>query len=140
MMKKLVSKKNMNGAVLLVAFGLFFYAVTVATPQMLASTAQSMLAQAVGASASVAPNPINTYAKQLTEKETQLNDREKRIAYLEERADARKEDAPHDPYALASFMTSIALFGLVGANFYFDWRRGRMVVVNPLSINLRQRG
>lgn len=140
MMRKLLSKQNLNGATLFVAFGLFCYSFAASTPQALVFTAETMLAQAVGASASVPPNAVNTYIKELADKEKELNEREKRIAYLEEREDVREGGSEGDPWALASLGTSVMLFGLVGVNFYLDRRRGRLAVSNPFSINLKQRG
>lgn len=133
-------KRNLNGVLAVIGFGLFCYSFAVSTPTVLVGTAESMLAQAVGASASVSENPVNTYMKQLEEKEEQLDQREARIAYLEEREDAQKGAPATDPWALASFGTSIVLFGMVGLNFYFDRQRGRLVIQNPFSINLKQRG
>jgi hypothetical protein len=85
MMRTFLTSTKVNSVALVIAFGLFSYSLTASTPAMLVGTAHSMLAQAVGTTASVPENPLNAYMKELREKETELNEREKRIGYLEER-------------------------------------------------------
>lgn len=82
-----------------------------------------MVANVIGASASVPVTPENTIATQLAAKETSLNEREKTLLDRERTLSLRERDV----LPLASFIASVILGVLVGLNFFFDYRRTRVV-------------
>jgi hypothetical protein len=97
-----------------------------------------MLANAsIGMSAGVEANPYNTLAQQLSDKELELQDRETRLLELTKDTNAGTRASY---WALASLALSIIILVLVGANFYMDWKRGKVRLTMPsLSVDLRQR-
>ncbi len=125
--------KYINAGVLFVATFLFGYAIFSASPATLVRNAQDSLA-AVGVSAAISPNPYNSVAQQLVDKEARLN-REQADLAAQQRIAA---SAPSSKYAFYSLCVSVLLFILVGINFYFDIRRGsRAGNGGRLSVDLR---
>lgn len=106
-----------NAVALAVALGLLSYALSVASPGVLAHSARTMVASAVGASASVPGNEYNTLAQQLTMWQNSLDEREME---MEQRAQNAERAMT---LAVASVAVSAVLFLLVGINFYLDMRR-----------------
>ena len=91
------------------------------------------LAQAVsGMSATVSPNPINTLAQQLKEKELQLKSKEEAIdrreLFLEQKLMAElaeKEKEGRRNILIFLGIASFALLSLISLNFYLDWKRNK---------------
>ena len=78
----------------------------------------SQKGEVVGAFASVAPNPYNTLAKELLNREAELNERERHIV---ERQEKSQQTPTWIVYILGGFGSLLVL------NFYLDWRRDRHV-------------
>jgi hypothetical protein len=123
-----------NAVALALALSLLSYALSVASPTVLAHSARSMVANAVGASASVPPNEYNTLAQQLNAWQNSLDERE---TAMEQRMLSAERAMT---LAVASIAVSAALFFLVGINFYLDVRRRRSAEdrSNALAIDLRR--
>lgn len=85
------------------------------SPTTVARASLQLGSAVVGVSAAVTPNPDNTLAKQLADKEAELAARE---AALESR-----EGGTDGMQARYSFAASMTLFGLLGLNYCLDWRR-----------------
>ncbi len=142
-MRKRITKKkksliNVNMIALAVAVPLFAYAFFLVPPMTLAHDMRATLtATAVGATAGVDPNPINTLAQQLKEKETSLDQREQVLSQIEERIVAK--NSSNNMIAFMSLGGSLLLFLLVGLNFYLDTKRHRDQRVAPgrFSVDLR---
>ncbi len=100
-------------------------------PGEVAQNGIHMVANVVGATASVPVTPENTIAAQLAEREMSLDDREVLIAERE-RSQAFRENA----LPVASFVASLILAILVGVNFALDVRRSRRFTQG--TVNLRQ--
>jgi hypothetical protein len=134
------SSEFVNALGLTIAIAACAYALIVGTPEDLAhSAAESLAAASVSISAGVAPNAENTLAAELTEKERQLTAREDALTQRE--ASVSSEN-PWGANALGlySLIASIALFILVGLNFYFDRRRFKPgTVQRALMVDLRLR-
>ncbi len=114
-------------AVLLLAYGVYD-----GGPQTFASAGKSLLATAsVSISAAIPETPENTIAAQLAAKEARLARQE---AALAQRAE------PRDIFGVASFVMSMILFLLVGANFYLDLhRRYGGIIPAAYAVDLRRR-
>ncbi len=130
-------KQHVHGLALGAGALLLAYSFSIATPEHIALSARSMLANApVGIALGVAPNPINTLAEQLADKEAELMAREERLQYMER----LQAESAKDKTAVYSLIASLALFLLVAFNFVLDFKRKRVSVVapGPYSINLKQ--
>ncbi|MBP9669338.1 MAG: hypothetical protein KBE09_03545 [Candidatus Pacebacteria bacterium] len=104
------------------ALAMMTYALSMASPQALVSTAGQLLANAtVGMQAGVLPNQYNALAQALSEKEAELAAREQQLSGVE----VRRGMFSTNTMAVASFGVSVLLLVLVGLNFYFDVRRAR---------------
>jgi hypothetical protein len=114
-------KEVIRRTLVVVALVLFIYATSVDTPGALARTAGSMVGSAVvGMTAGVEPNPYNSAATQLAQKQAELDARE---ANLNASGDASLTGTRG--LAAASFVTSVIVLLLVTANYYMDFRRAR---------------
>lgn len=132
---------SVNTVALAVATPLFVYAFFLVPPAVLARDARSALtATAVGASAGVDPNPINTLAAQLKEKEASLDQREQVLSQIEDEIVAKNSST--NTIAFISLGGSLLLFLLVGLNFYFDTkrRRNQMTASGRFAIDLKRLG
>lgn len=111
-----------NAVALLVAIPTLSYSLYIDSPYTLSESALRLMADAaVGMSASIEPNPYNTLAQQLSNKEALLNERETQIT-SQERAGIERASSL-GIFGFVSFCISIFLLILVGINFYFDIRR-----------------
>ena len=115
-------------AVLLLSYSAFH-----GVPGAVARDGIHMVANVVGASASVPVTPENTIATQLAARETALDAREGIVAKREETLSLRERDT----LPLASFIASIILAVLVSLNFFFDYRRTRMLTPRGI-VNLKR--
>jgi hypothetical protein len=79
-------------------------------------------------SAEVPPNPYNTLADQLAQKEQQLNDRE---AAMNAQAAKPSFLSSGNLFGFISFLLSLILCALLALNFYLDAKRGKKG--NPLA-------
>lgn len=114
-------KEVIRRTAIVIALVLFIYATSVASPKVLVLSTVSMLGSAtVGLSAGVAPNPYNTAAEQLTEKQNELEAREALI-----KANEGGSLTGTRTLAAGSFIVSILVLVLVAMNYYMDWRRDR---------------
>lgn len=133
-------KQSINGLLLLVAIALFGYALLTTSPSSLVQGARSMVASAIiTSSAAVPANSDNTLAQQLREKEMTLNEREQRVAQLEEIRN--QSDNRSTTLSLISLGASLVLFGLVALNFYRDAQRNTQTsrsAFTPTAIDLRR--
>lgn len=119
----------LNTLGLLVALPFFAYGLMVLEPAGVSHGISDMFANAsVAVTAGVDPNPYNSVAAQLQEKERMLNEREAQLA------NSSHSSSEPDSLALWSLLVSSALFVLVALNFYLDWRRGH--TVNPLVVRV----
>lgn len=136
--KKKKSPISVNTIALAVAAPLFIYAFFLVPPMTLAHDARAALtATAVGATAGVDPNPINTLAAQLKEKEASLDQREQVLSQIEDEIVAKNSSS--NTIAFMSLGGSLLLFFLVGLNFYLDTKRRRdqKAVPGRFSVDLR---
>lgn len=120
-----------------IAGSLFIYSVALVPPSTLGTVAVNQFTAAiVMAQASVPENPQNTLAAQLHEREVAIAAREAQLAAQEQKA----RQSPDDIVALISMASSIILFVLVGANFYFDALRMRARTLRSdfKAVDLRQ--
>lgn len=114
-------KEVVRRTAVVIALALFIFATSVDSPRVLVYTAASMVgAGAVGMSAGVAPNPDNTVAAQLAQKQAELDAREGAL-----RAGEGGSLTGTRALAAASFITSVLVLVLVAGNYYLDFRRGR---------------
>ena len=81
----------------------------------------SQIGAAIGATVSVEPNPYNTLAEQLKNKEGQLSLRERALEESERAIGSRSQKA--DTLLQYLLAASGMLLFLILLNFYFDWRR-----------------
>jgi Na+/H+-translocating membrane pyrophosphatase len=108
---------------ILFALVLFMYATSVDAPSALVATARSMVGSAVvGMTAGVEPNPYNSAAGQLAQKQNELESREQLV-----RAYEGGSLTGTRVLAAASFLVSILVLVLVALNYYMDFRRGRRI-------------
>lgn len=136
--KKKKSPISVSVVALVIAAPLFVYALVLVPPAMLARDVRAALtATAVGATAGVDPNPINTLAAQLKEKEASLDQREQVLSQIEDEIIAK--NSSNNTIAFISLGGSLLLFLLVGLNFYLDTRRRRDQRAAPgrFSLDLR---
>lgn len=91
-----------------------------------------MVANVVGASASVPITPENTIAAQLAAREISLDEREGALSVRERRQMIKENALP-----FASFIASIILAILVIVNFVLDYRRSRAIGVRTV-VNLKR--
>lgn len=119
--KKKVPKANPIALIgCAVAIGAFLYAVASDVPSQVAFRVGSSLAAAeVSISAAVPPNPDNTLAAQLQQKEQELDQREQVVKQMERDAASH----PVDSLGLYALIASVVLFLLIGINFFLDMRR-----------------
>jgi hypothetical protein len=139
--KKKKSLINVNTFALALAAPLFAYSWALMPPPVFAHYLRTTLTAAVvGASAGVEPNPVNTLAQQLKEREASLGEREQLLNQLEERNVAK--NASNNTIAFISLGGSLLLFLLVGLNFYLDTKRRRDQRAAPgkFSIDLKRFG
>lgn len=139
--KKKKSSISVSAVALAIAAPLFVYALVLVPPAMLAHNVRAALtATAVGASAGVDPNPINTLAAQLKDKETSLDQREQVLSQLENEIIAK--NSSNNTIAFISLGGSLLLFLLVGLNFYLDTKRRRDQKAAPgrFAIDLKRLG
>lgn len=122
---------------------LLVYALIAASPTTHFLNAQSMMASAgVGIFVGVEPNPYNTLAQQLEEKEAELSEREREVLALERGVFADSSFVSSNTMATYSLGLSFLLFILLGSNFYMDWKRGRKELSSGKSnyaINLNKK-
>ena len=105
-----------------------FQAVFNASPIVIGKYFIAQVGSAVGVTVGVAPNPFNTLAQQLKEKELALADREKELQQ-EEAAFGKKIDkklATQNKIFLYLLIVGGILALLVLLNFYLDYRRRRI--------------
>lgn len=96
----------------LIALGAFLYKeATVAWPQ---------IASVVGVNVGVEPNPYNTLATQIQQRENDLVRREEAVAKRE--SITISEETKTQKTALLSLILGSMLFTLILLNFYFDWK------------------
>lgn len=81
----------------------------------------AQIGSSVGVSLTVPENPFNTWAKQLQEKEAQLQEKEKLINEL--LVSSQRESKF---ILVAILVLMIILFFLLLLNFYFDWKSRRI--------------
>jgi hypothetical protein len=90
------------------------------------SGAAGYLANVIGVSASVPPNPENTVAAQLAQKEKELNARDQALSAREQailsELDAQAKAREEKVYVYL-FLITVLLFGLLAVNFYLDHKR-----------------
>lgn len=137
--KKKKTSISVNAIALAVATPLFVYAFFLVPPATLAHDVRAALtATAVGASAAVEPNPINTLAQELKDKEVALDQREQVLSQLEDQIVAKNSSST--TIAFISLGGSLLLFLLVGLNFYLDTKRRRDPRAAPsrFSLDLRR--
>jgi hypothetical protein len=131
--KKAAERKSarigLNSVALLVAIVGISYPLFTQSPQGIAQNAVTMVG-AVGAdlTVGVAPNPYNTEAQALAQKQLSLQERE---AQLNTREAADTAPQIGAMLGFVSFFLSLLLCALVGLNFYLDSRRGRKL--SPLG-------
>lgn len=113
---------------------LFAFSVAVETPTLLLSDAQHMLAS-VGVSAAIAPNPYNSVAEQLSNKEKVLMQKEADLTKREQALVVR-EQTPLSKAGVASLALSVLLTVLIGINFYLDAKRRNKASVQ-YSVSLK---
>ena len=84
----------------------------------------SQLGTAVGVTVAIAPNPYNTLAEQLKQKEIALQEREQTIQEAESEAQIKSQKGDRT----LSYLLGVGgiLLILILANFYLDWRRERL--------------
>ncbi len=131
-----MKKRHTQYLGLFIALVLMTYALSLASPQMLANTAGQLVANAmVGMNAGVLPNEFNSLAQALQDKETELKEREARLGGVEIEGGMFSTNT----LAVASLAVSILLVILVGLNFFFDLRRGRRntAFMGSVPIDLR---
>lgn len=131
--RKKPSATGLNAVGIVAAFAFLIFAFSRNSPALLAQSADSSLAAAsMTVSAGVAPNPYNTLAAQLQQKEAQLDQEQNSI---------QQQSASVDMLGVYSLFISIALFVLVAFNFYFDWKRSRRGAAgpSPYSVDLTSR-
>jgi hypothetical protein len=81
-------------------------------------------AYAVGVATEVKPNPYNTLAQQLADKEAELAEREELIVSREQALTAAAEPSAVPLYLLG---LGVLVLVLIGLNFYWDWRRAEAI-------------
>lgn len=111
---------------------LLSYSAIHGVPGVVVQSSIHMVANVVGATASVPVTPENTIAAQLAMRELSLDDREVALSDRE-RSQAFRENA----LPLASFLASIVLAILVSINFFLDFRRQRSFSAREV-VNLRR--
>ena len=80
----------------------------------------------VGASVAVQPNPYNTLAQQVTEKERELDQREKEIIVREREVETTRFVETRDQTSLIyTTLVGLLLLALILLNFVLDARRNR---------------
>lgn len=134
--KKHRASPAINAIGLVLAVALLAFGLAKNPPARIGEAADRSLAAAmVSISAGVAPNPDNTLAQELQTQAQQLQAQEKAA---QQRASAQ---SPLDSLGLYSLLASLALLFLVGANFYFDWKRQRATggASKSLLIDLKAR-
>lgn len=110
------------------------YAALNSTPASLARGAKDTLAD-VSLTVGVAPNPYNTEAAQLAQKQEQLNQEQTRLTA--EQSAAAQTQGTNDRWAFYSLCASAVLLVLVAVNFYLDMRRRRQPSGQRFSVDLR---
>ena len=123
-----------NATALTVVALLFGFAALTSTPAALLQTARNMFAT-VGVSIAIAPNPYNTVARQLADKEAQLNQREAQVSAQEQAVS--NSQSSRDTFGFYSLCMSAVLLVLVGINFYLDARRRSSTTSPNYSVDLR---
>jgi hypothetical protein len=116
---------SLNFVAALVAVAGLFAPFATTSPTIVLDDMHAMLG-AAGAtlSASVPSNPYNTIAQQLADERRLLDEREADLL--------ARENTPisaGEIFGFAGFVISIALFILIGVNFYLDSRHGRKPTV-----------
>ena len=123
-----VRRSVVVGAIgIMVALPAIAYSLYLDYPVNIAADGQRLMADAaVSLSASVPDNPYGDLAQQLSDKETQLDEREATLAADQAAADQR--NAAAKDFGFVSLCISVFLLILVSLNFYLDMRRKRPVV------------
>ncbi len=88
----------------------------------------------VGAQASIPPNPFNTLALQLEEKELMLRQKEKEIAFKEDQV-VSTSNLLQSKLILLLIGGMIVLFFLIIFNYFFDWKRRRQQIISLKNNN-----
>jgi hypothetical protein len=78
----------------------------------------------IGTSASITPNPFNTLALQLKEKENKLDAREKTVDQKE--SDLRSALLLQNRLLWVLLIGIVILFVLIVVNFFMDWKRRKI--------------
>ena len=140
MRKSRKKKARLPSLVLILATVLTVYALTNTGEGSVAISAQRMVAAAtVSMNAEIPPNPYNSLASQLEKKELALARRESALAAREEANNGGATvGGLGNILGMLSFIASIILFMLVGANFYFDAKRSKRVT-QSYAVDLRSR-
>lgn len=103
-----------------VAALLLSYSAFHGVPGVVVQNGVHMVANVVGATASVPVTPENRIAAQLALRETELDTREELVSAREDSLSFQERVLP-----FASFVASIVLALLVALNFFMDFRRTR---------------
>ena len=124
---------RLSALTLVLAGVLFVYAFANTGGGPVALRAEHMLAAAtVSMSAAIPPNPYNSLAEQLDTKAATLSQREAAVSARE------AQGGLGSILGILSFIASIILFILVGANFYFDARRQK-IAPSSFIVDVRNR-
>ncbi len=93
----------------------------------------AQVGSAIGINVSVPPNPFNTLAEQLKNKEISLLERERELAQREKQLKENNQSGAVSANNNLILLLTVAgaLFALILTNFYLDWRRRN----NNLEIN-----
>lgn len=130
-----IRTRYINAGLLSAAVLLLGYAALNSTPASLARGAKDTLAD-VSLTVGVAPNPYNTEAEQLADKQQQLN--QEQATLTAEQTSAAQTQSTTDRWGFYSLCVSGALFVLVALNFYLDMRRRRQApAAGAFSVDLR---
>lgn len=140
MRKSRKKKDRLPALVLVLAIVLAVYALGNTGEGTVAVSAQRMVAAAtVSMSAEIPSNPYNSLASQLEKKELSLARRESALRAREEANNGGAiVGGLGNILGMLSFIASVILFMLVGANFYFDAKRGRRIT-QSFAVDLRSK-
>ena len=96
-----------------------------ASPATIGKYFVAQLGSVIGVTVNVPPNPFNTLAQQLEEKELALGEREKELQQKEVlfQEETSKERSGQNKLLLFLLALGGTLLVLISVNFYFDYRR-----------------
>lgn len=106
---------------------IFFQVAFDASPMAIGRYLVAQVGSAIGVTVSVPPNPFNTLAQQLKEKESALSDREKKLQAKESALETEINKGQSNQNKTLIYLAAVGgiLLALILANFYFDYRRRR---------------